>query len=121
MKTNNILREKSYRFALRIIKLYLFLVKKNDYIISKQILRCGTSIGANFEEALGSQSHKEFFAKISIVYREARETQYWLRLLRDSHFISDSQANSLIYDCDEILKISGSIQKTMKEKLASTS
>ena len=112
---DNVLLEKSYAFALRIIKLYQYLCnEKKEYVLSKQILRSGTSIGANVEEAIGGQSEKDFKAKLSIAYKEARETHYWLRLIRDSEILSEKEVESLITDCDEILKISGSIIKTMK-------
>ena len=115
MKTDNVIRDKSYAFALRIVKLHQFLCgEKKEYVLSKQILRSGTSIGANIEEAIGGQSEKDFKAKLSIAYKEARETHYWLRLLRDSDILSKSEVESLITDCEEILKISGSIIKTMK-------
>jgi four helix bundle protein len=114
--TDNLIQEKSFAFALRIIKLYQFLVSKHEFVLSKQILRSGTSIGANIEEAIGSISSKDFAAKFSIVYKETRETHYWLRLLRDSKRLNDKQANSLIADCEELLRIIGSIQKTLKSK-----
>ena len=82
--------------------------------MSKQILRSGTSIGANIEETIGAQSIKDFRARLSIAYREARETNYWLRLLRDSGYITDKQAESVLKDCEELLKIIGKIQKTLK-------
>lgn len=114
---DNISQEKSYAFALRIVKLYLYLKnEKKEYTLGKQILRSGTSIGANVEEAIGGQSDKDFLAKISIAYKEARETHYWIRLLSDSGFIKNSEQVSLINDCEELLKIIGSIQKTMKQK-----
>lgn len=97
------------------MKLYQYLCsKKKEYVLSKQILRSGTSIGANVEEAIGGQSKNDFKAKLSIAYKEARETHYWLRLLRDSDILSMSEVETLITDCEEILKISGSIIKTMK-------
>jgi four helix bundle protein len=115
VKTDNVILDKSYAFALRIIKLYQYLCnEKKEYVLSKQILRSGTSIGANVEEAIGGQSEKDFKAKLSIAYKEARETHYWLRLIRDSEILSEKEVESLITDCDEILKISGSIIKTMK-------
>ncbi len=115
MKENPV-RDKSYGFALRIIKLYKYLVdERKEYVLSKQVLRSGTSIGANVEEAIGGQSRKDFLAKISIAYKETRETHYWLRLLRDSEFLDKGAAQPLLYDCDELLRILGSIQKTTKE------
>ena len=108
-------RDKSYDFALRIIKLYKYLIEeKKEYVLSKQILRSGTSIGANVEEAIGGQSRKDFLAKISIAYKETRESHYWLRLLSDSSFLDKEVAQSLLRDCEELLKILGSIQKTTK-------
>ena len=118
MKKDNIIQIKSYNFSIRIIRLYQFLVKEQkEYVLSKQILRCGTSIGANVEEAIGGQSKKDFFAKLSISYKEARETHYWLRLLFDTDYIDEKMKDSLLQDIDEILKIIGSIQKTMKQTI----
>jgi len=112
---NNILLEKSYKFSIRIIRLYQHILNlKKEYVLSKQILRSGTSIGANIEETIGAQSIKDFKARLSIAYREARETSYWLRLLRDSDYITDKQAESVLKDCEELLKIIGKIQKTLK-------
>jgi four helix bundle protein len=100
MKDNNIVKTKSYDFALRIIKLYQYIVgEKKEYTLSKQILKSGTSIGANIEEAIGGQSKKDFVAKLSISYKEARETHYWLRLLTDTGYISKKLSFSLLNDC----------------------
>ena len=88
-------------------------------MLSKQLLRSGTSIGANIEEALGGQSTKDFLSKISIAYKEGRETDYWLRLLKDSHFINFDQYNSINGKLEEILKILGKIQITVKNKINS--
>jgi len=84
---------------------------------SKQLVRSGTSIGANIEEAIGGQSKKDFFAKLTIAYKEARETYYWTRLLKDTDYLSEKQSNSLLADVEEILKILDSIQKTVKRQL----
>ncbi len=112
----NIILNKTYNFALRIIKLYKYLnEEKKEFTLSKQILRSGTSIGANAEEASGSISKKEFRAKYFISYKEARETHYWLRLLRDSDYIDNKLAESLILDVNEILKILGAILKTVSK------
>jgi four helix bundle protein len=117
MKENNILQEKSYAFAIRIVNAYQFLSnEKKEYILSKQLLRSGTSIGANTEEAIGGQSERDFFAKLNIVYKEARECHYWIRLMKDTNYFDEPQANSLLIDCDEILKIVGSIIRTLKSK-----
>ncbi len=113
----NIILNKTYNFALRIIKLQKYLnEEKKEYTLSKQILRSGTSIGANSEEAAGSISKKEFRAKFFISYKEARETHYWLRLLRDSEYIDKNLAESLLSDIEEILKILGAILKTVSNK-----
>ncbi|MEG8990908.1 four helix bundle protein [Ignavibacteria bacterium 4148-Me] len=115
MKEDNIIKQKSYNFALKIIDLFQSLKNEREYVISKQLLRSGTSIGANIEEAIGGQSRKDFFMKINIAYKEARETNYWLKLLKDSNLIELRTAESLINECDEILKILGTIIKTMKQ------
>ncbi|MBL7128293.1 MAG: four helix bundle protein [Ignavibacteria bacterium] len=117
MVKDNMLKTKSYEFALRIIKLYEHLKEKNvDYVLAKQVLRSGTSIGANVEEALGGQSKKDFSAKLYIAYKEARETNYWIRILKDSNYLELKLANSLIKDCEEIQKIIAKIQLTLKSK-----
>jgi len=119
MKGENPIQTKSYNFALRIVKLYSYLCdEKNEFVLSKQILRSGTSIGANIEEAIGGQSNRDFLSKMSIAYKEARETHYWLRLLRDSCMLDAKHADSVIEDCEELLKLSGSIIKTTKTKIS---
>lgn len=113
----SIIQDKSYKFALRIIKLYMHLIKQNrDYELPRQLLRSGTSIGANVEEATGGQSRKDFLNKLSIAYKEARETRYWLRLLNDAGLMDSKMFSSFIFDCEEILKIIGKIQVTLKSK-----
>ena len=115
MKEDNVVREKSYAFAVRIVKACRHLNdEKKEYVLSKQLLRSGTSIGANVEEAIGGQSGKDFFAKLSIAYKEARETHYWIRLLTDTEYLTTGQSKSLLDDADELLKIVGSILKTLK-------
>lgn len=84
MKTNNIILDKTFEFSLSIIKLYIRLKQENEFIISKQILRSATSIGANVEESIAAQSKKDFISKMAIASKEARETKYWLRLLSQS-------------------------------------
>ncbi len=118
MKPENIVQQKSYAFALRIVKAYKYLAdEKKEFVLSKQLLRCGTSVGANVEEAIGGQTPKDFFAKLNISYKEARETMYWLKLLKDSNILNTKESDSLMKDCDELLKIIGTIIKTMKVKL----
>ena len=111
---DNIVQDKSYAFSLRIIKLHQFLKSENQYEIASQILRSWTSIGANVEEAIGGQSRRDFLHKLSISYKEARETKYWLRLLKDSEIVDLETSNSYIDDCEELLRILGSIQKSLK-------
>jgi four helix bundle protein len=85
----NVIQIKSYAFAVRIVKVYKYLCEeKKEYVLSKQLSRSGTSIAANIEEAIGGQTDKDFFAKLTIAYKEARETHYWIRLLTDTDYIS---------------------------------
>ena len=113
----NIIQSKSYVFAVRIVKVYKYLCEeKKEYVLSKQLLRSGTSIGANIEEAIGGQTDKDFFAKLTIAYKEARETHYWIRLLTDTDYISKKENESLLHDVNELLNIIGSIQKTLRSK-----
>ena len=117
MKLDNPVQEKSYAFALKIVRLYRYLCEeKKEFVLSKQVLRSGTSIGANVEEAIGAQSEKDFLSKMSIAYKEARETHYWLRLLRDSNILDSRHTDLIFDDCDELLRLSGSIIKTLKHK-----
>ncbi len=112
----NVVVVKSFNFAIKVVKIYQFLVnEKKEFVLSKQFLRCGTSIGANIEEAEGGLSRKDFSAKMGIAYKEARETKYWLKLLKETGYISNSEFNSLIKDCEELLKLLYQIIKTSKE------
>ncbi|RIK12358.1 MAG: four helix bundle protein [Anaerolineae bacterium] len=121
MKEGNVLQEKSYAFALRVVKTQRFLSdEKHEYTLSKQLLRAGTSIGANVEEAIGGHSDKDFVWKLGIAYREARETHYWVRLLRDSDYLTAKQADSLLTDVDELLRILSRILITLKGKGGTT-
>ncbi len=117
MKEDNIIQKKSYAFALKIVKLYQFLKEIKEYDFASQVLRAGTSIGSNVEEAIGGASEKDFLNKLTISYKETREIRYWLRLLRDSDIIKNDLANNYIADSEELLRILGSIQKTMKSKI----
>ncbi len=108
----NIVRDKAYQFALKVIHLYRKLAKEKEFVISRQLLKAGTSIGANIEEATAAQSKKDFLSKMSIASKEARETQYWLRLLRDSDICDRKVAEPLISDADELIKLLTSIVKT---------
>ena len=111
--------EKSTNFALRIIKLYKYLIaEKQEYVLSKQILRSGTSIGANVCEALCGISRKDFLSKMYIAYKESAETLYWLDLLYESGYITNQEYVSLKSDCNEIKMILASITKTLREKIS---
>jgi len=117
VKSDNVIQKKSYAFAVRIVRLYKYLVdEKKEFVLSKQLLRCGTSVGANIEEAIGGQSEKDFFAKLTIAYKEARETHYWIRLLTDTNYLNENESISLLKDIEEILKIIGSIQIAIRKK-----
>jgi four helix bundle protein len=110
MDKENIVVEKSYAFALRIVKLYKYLVEnKHEWVLTKQVLRSGTSIGANVEEAIGAQSRKDFVSKVNIAYKECRETNYWLRLLKDSNYLEVSHYKSISEDCRELQRILAAI------------
>ena len=112
-----VLEEKTYLFALRIIKAYKYLTDKNVYVLSKQLLRSGTSIGANCREAAYAQSKQDFISKLSIALKETNETIYWLELLHDSNIISDESFISVHTDALEILKLLISIIKTSKSNI----
>lgn len=115
MKNENIILDKSFAFSLRVLKLYLFLRKKKvDVGLCSQILDSGTSIGANVEEAVGGSSRKDFINKMQIAYKEARETRYWLKLLKEGELIENKLANSFLKDCEEILKILTAILNSSK-------
>ena len=113
----HIAREKSYAFAVRTVRLYQYLTrKKQEYVLSKQILRSGTAIGANLEEAAGGHTRADFSAKVNIAYKETRETCYWLRLLRDTDYLTAKEYDSIYPDADELCRIIGSIQKSIKTR-----
>ena len=115
MKVDNVVQAKSYQFAVRVIRLYQHLSEtKKEFVLSKQLLRSGTSIGANVEEAIGGQSRADFVGKLAIAYKEARETSYWLRLLKDTGYLTEAEFNSIHADTEELCRILGSIQKTTK-------
>ena len=114
---NNVIRQKSFKFAKRIVKLFQYLVKdKKEFVLSRQILRSGTSIGANVEEADGAISKSDFSSKISQAYKESKETHYWLRLLHETNYLSKKQCSSMLEDCNELCKILFSILKTTRIK-----
>jgi four helix bundle protein len=118
LKTENVLRKKSYAFAIRSVKLYKFLADEHrEYVLSKQALRSGTSIGANIAEGSQAQSKSDFIHKLSISLKEAFETQYWLELLRDCEYLKPDHAESMLTDCSELQRILTASIKTAKRSL----
>jgi four helix bundle protein len=114
----NILKTRSYEFALRVGKLYRELSSdKKEFVLSKQILRSGTSIGANIEEANQAESKKDFIHKLGIAQKEANETHYWIRLLSDSDLINLKESEHMKNDCEELIKLITSSIKTAKSNL----
>ncbi|MDR0741705.1 MAG: four helix bundle protein [Rickettsiales bacterium] len=112
----NVVKDKSKKFALRIIKLYGYLCdSKKEFILSKQVLRSGTSIGANLAEAECGISKKEFLAKTYIAFKECMETKYWLELLAESGFINKKEYESIYCECEELRKLLSSITKKTRE------
>ena len=114
-KKSNIIKDKTYKFALDIINIYKQMINQNEFILSKQLVRSGTSIGANVEEATAAQSRRDFISKMSISSKEARETNYWLRLLRDSKLCGNIDFSNLIKESEEIIAILTSIVKTSQK------
>jgi four helix bundle protein len=113
----NVIKDKSYHFALSIIAVVRMMPKTTDgYVIAKQLMRSGTSIGANVEEAIAAFSRDDFIFKMNTAWKEARETQYWLRLIRDSNMIPQQKVEPLIQEAEEIKKILSAIVKTSKER-----
>ncbi len=118
MKKGNIIQNKSFDFAVSVVKLCKHLTEeKKEFVMSKQLIRSGTSVGANIEEAIGAQSDKDFLHKFSIAYKEARESMYWVKLLHATNYLTDNEFENLSEKINEICKIIGSIQITMKAKM----
>ena len=116
MTSNSLVYEKAYNFAIRVVNAYKYLKEdKKEFILSKQLLRSGTSIGANVAEANGGISPADFSAKMSIAYKECLETKYWLSLLKDTDYIDEKAFESIYQDADEIGKILFSIIKTTRK------
>lgn len=114
----SLISDKSKAFALRIIEMYKYLtVQKREFILSKQVLRSGTSIGANVREGLAAQTDADFLSKLYISFKEANETAYWLELLHESDYLEEKTFISIYADCQEIIKILASITKTQKWKI----
>jgi four helix bundle protein len=117
MKTNNVIVDKSKLFAVRIINLYKYLCnEKKEFVLSKQVLKSGTSIGANVKEAVRAESKSDFVHKMNISLKEASETEYWLELLAETDYISAQQFQSINNDCTELIKLLTAIVKTSREE-----
>jgi len=111
---------KSFDFAVRVVKLYRYLCDdKKEFVLSKQMLRSGTSIGANVEEALQAQSKRDYLSKMNIALKEANETLYWIRLFHATELLNDKEKESIYSDCNEIISLLVSIVKTTKKNLES--
>ena len=118
MKDQNVIVEKSKAFAVRIVRMYQYLCsEKQEYVLSKQVRRSGTSIGANVKEALRGQSRQDFVFKLNISLKEASETEYWLELLHETGYISDTQFQSMHTECVELIKILTSIINSSKKEV----
>ena len=118
MKKDNVIVDKSFDFAVRIVKLYQHLnSEKKEFVLSKQLLRSGTSIGANVSEAIRGQSQADFYAKLNIALKEANETDYWLWLLYKTDYLTEKEYNSIYNDINEIIALLVSITKTVKAGL----
>lgn len=117
MARTNIIQEKSFDFAVKVVKaVRAFRKEEKEFEITGQLLRISTSIGVNIEEAIGGYSTQDFLFKLSISYREARESRYWLRIMRSSDMMSKSVLNEFLDDCEEVLRILGAITKTLKTR-----
>src|SRR5688500_349280 len=115
---DNVLLVKTFDFSVRVVNAYKYLLKEHkEFVLSKQFLRSGTSIGANVEEAIGGQSRNDFASKLAIAYKEARETKYWIRLLQATGYFDREQGESLLSDAEELLRIIGRIQLTTKRNI----
>ncbi len=112
----SIIGKKSFDFAIKVVKIYSLLKKQNEFVISKQLLKSGTSIGANVQEASAAESKKDFIHKMSIASKEARETLYWIKLLNESNLVK-IDVEGLLTDLNEIIKILTSIVKTSQSKI----
>lgn len=113
---DNAIEEKSFQFAIRIVRLYKHLYsQKREFVLSKQLLRSGTSIGANVAESQQAQSRADFLSKLSIALKETTETKYWIRLLKETDYLTASEFASIYYDCVELEKILVAIIKTTKQ------
>lgn len=117
MRDDNIIQKKSFSFAIKVVNTYKQLQGSNEYTLPKHFLKSGTSIGANVEEAIGAQSKADFIAKLSIAYKEGRETLYWIKLLAATSYLSEDLAQELVRDAEELCRIIAKIQITTKNSI----
>jgi four helix bundle protein len=120
-RSENPVATKSFAFALRVIRIYKCLQSESEFVLSRQLLKSGTSIGANIEEALGAFSKREFAAKMGISYKEARESEYWIRLLYASGYLTMEENTALQQDVQELLRILGTLLRTLRRNQAQPS
>ena len=117
MNSDNVVLDKSFDFSVRIVKLYQYLCSESqEYVMSRQLLRCGTSIGANINEAQYAVSKRDFLNKMYIAFKECGETLYWLKLLCRTEYLSETQYNSIVRDCRELHTLLSSITKSARER-----
>ena len=115
--SNSIIADKSFEFAVKIVRFYKYLCdEKKEYVLSKQLLRSGTSVGANVSEALQGQSKRDFLMKMNIALKEASETKYWLRLLMATEYFAEDKQHMIFADCVELERLLTAIVKTTSEK-----
>lgn len=114
MKKENLIMDKSFAFAVRSVRLYKLLCARRKFVLSKQLLRCGTSVGALLKESEHAQSKSDFINKLSIALKEANEAEYWILLLHETEYISDVEYRSIVKDCQEIVRLLIAIIKTCK-------
>ena len=114
MKKENLIMDKSFAFAVRIVRLYKLLCARREFVLSKQLLRCGTSVGALLKESEHAQSTSDCINKLSIALNEANEAEYWILLLHETEYISDVEYRSIVKDCQEIVRLLIAIIKTCK-------
>ena len=114
MKEENVVMEKAMAFAIRVVKMYKHMYGKKEFVLSKQLLRSGTAIGALLKESEHAQSRADFVSKVSIALKEANESVYWIELLHKTEYLNEKEFRSIIEDCEEILKLLASIVKTIR-------
>ena len=116
MEKPNVIKDKSYRFAVEITRLYKALQVQNEYVLSRQLVKAGTSIGANVEEATAAKSSKDFMVKMSLAFKEAREARYWLRLLKDSKINEKIDFTGTLKKSEELINLLASVMKPERKK-----